>query len=248
MHDLDIARTPRWSNVGRDRKALAIWRTMERNFGPGVSKGAWLDVGCGSGAIATTLAGIARHVTGIDPEPWDAWRGAMAEHSNLRLMVGEFDGPEPPLPGASIDVVVCNQVYEHVRDPFALIRNINRVLVPGGVCYFAGPNLLWPIEPHVFWPFVHWLPRSTAHRTMTVLGSRCASELDAYSTTSWRLVSWFRQSGFSVRNAIPQRALSIEGKGLQPRVMRTFGRLPGVVHDLLLPLMPSFVFLLKKQS
>lgn len=246
MLDVEITRTPRWSNVARDRKALAIWRTLERHYGSEISRGAWLDVGCGSADIASTLAEKAQHVIGVDPEPWDGWRAAMTAHSNLDLMTGDFDGPTPPLPDASINVVICNQVYEHVRDPVALIRNIHRVLTPGGVCYFAGPNLLWPIEPHVFWPFVHWLPRKIAHRAMNLLGSRRTSDLDAYSVTSWQLTSWFKQSGFSVHNAIHDRAMLVEGRSIPALVARGFGRLPRSMHRLLLPLVPSFVFLLRK--
>ena len=69
----------------------------------------------------------------------------------------------------------------------------------GGIAYFAGPNLLFPIEPHVFWPFVHWLPRGLAVRLMRALGSR--KVLDANSASWWRLHAWF--DGFEVSNALP---------------------------------------------
>lgn len=246
MHEDGAALTPRWSNVARDRKAEAIWRTLRHRFGTGIGAGRWLDVGCGSGGIACVLAQKADHVTGVDPEPWEAWRAAVGVHANLQLLAGEFDGASPPLPDASFDVVICNQVYEHVRDPAALVRNIHRVLKPGGLCYFAGPNLLWPIEPHVFWPIVHWLPREAAQRAMVALGSRRAAELDAYSATSWRLVSWFRQSGFIVYNGIPDRMAVTEGRGVLALLMRSFARLPAPVHRVFVPLMPSFVFLLQK--
>ncbi|MHC9087014.1 class I SAM-dependent methyltransferase [Luteimonas sp. RIT-PG2_3] len=247
MPESDSVPTPRWSNVARDQKALAIWRTLENLCGQQVSRGAWLDVGCGSGAVASTLAHKVDLITGVDPEPWGAWQGFMDAHANLRLIAGEFDALLPPFPDASFDVVVCNQVYEHVRDPVALIANIHRVLKPGGVCYFAGPNLLWPVEPHVFWPFVHWIPREFAHRAMTAMGSRRAHELDAYSATFWKLSSWFDGLGFIVRNGIPDRMMVVEGSGIMARVVRRFGSLPDFLHGWLLPFMPSFIFLLRKR-
>ena len=240
-------RTPRWGNEARDRKALAIWRTLEHCCGPEVADGRWLDVGCGSGGIAAALAGSVRQIHGIDPEAWPSWQDAMSRHANLSLYVGVFDCELPPVPDASFDVVVCNQVYEHVGNPLALLRNIQRVLKPTGVCYFAGPNLLWPIEPHVFWPFVHWMPRAQALRLMKVLGSRRCLDLDAYSVSSWRLNAWFEQAGLKPRNAIPDRMLVSEGEGAMDVLARIIGKLPRCVHQLLVPISPAFVYVLSKK-
>lgn len=248
MHESVSPSDPRWSNVARDRKALAIWRTLGRLCGHEISRGAWLDVGCGSGGVASNLAARVERITGVDPEPWSAWSVSMQANPNMHLVAGEFDGPTPPFPDESFDVVICNQVYEHVKDPAALIRNIHRVLKKDGVCYFAGPNLLWPIEPHVFWPFVHWLPRGVAQRAMAMLGSRRASELDAYSVTVWRLLSWFGSCGFEVNDGIRARMMIAEGNGLAARLVRRFGKIPLGLHRLLLPFMPSFIFLLRKRN
>lgn len=244
MHDTERA-VPRWGNEARDRKALAIWLTLLQHCGPRIAEGAWLDVGCGSGGIAATLATKAKLVTGVDPESWDAWSDAMTEHPNLKLVVGAFDGSVPPIPDASIDVAVCNQVYEHVSDPIALVRNIHRVLVPGGVCYFAGPNLLWPIEPHVFWPFVHWLPRRFAHALMRSLGSRHAQDFDAWSWSYWKLTNTFRREGFACTGAIRERLRAqadISGSNLACMA----ARIPKRLIALVTPVAPGFVFVLNK--
>ena len=238
--------TPRWGNQSRDRKALAILRTLQHHCGAAITDGAWLDVGCGSGGIAATLSESVERITGVDPEPWKTWTDLIAAHANLKLLSGSFDGAQPPLEDASINVAVCNQVYEHVSDPVALLRNIHRVLVPGGVCYFAGPNLLWPIEPHVFWPLVHWLPRLFAQRIMRMLGSRHSDDLDAYSRSYPTLVSWFRKLGFAHETALRGRMLAT----LDSRKMSAFSILvrciPNVVLTTLMPLAPGFVFILRK--
>ncbi|MBJ6985300.1 class I SAM-dependent methyltransferase [Luteimonas sp. MC1750] len=233
---------PRWGAKNRDRKAAAILRTMRMICGDTVVGGRWLDAGCGSGGIARALADQVQYVEGVDPDSWTHWRTFEAETENLRFHVGECDGPEPPLPAARYDIVVCNQVYEHVRDPFALLVNIHRMLKRDGHCYFAGPNLWWPIEPHVFWPFVHWLPRTTAHRCMTALGSHRARELDAYSSSYFRLARWFREAGFEYRNVFaerleagfPEDAMSGRAFGLAARAGRA-----------LAPVQPGFVFHLR---
>lgn len=248
MHEVPRSNTPRWGNHARDYKARAIWRTLERHCGSAIFDGAWLDVGCGSGGIASTLSAKVRYVTGVDPEPWEAWNEARALHSNLSFVTGTFDGEIPPVPDVSFDIAVCNQVYEHVGDPVALLRNIHRALVPGGVCYFAGPNLLWPIEPHVFWPFVHWLPRSMAHRVMRWLGSRRAHELDAYSVAYCRLVSWFQAAGFAYENAVVTRLFAGLDEAPGARIAAAMQRVPQWMVGALAPLAPGFVFILRRSD
>ncbi len=63
-----------------------------------------------------------------------------------------------PLEDESCDLVICAQVYEHVPDDRRLAEEVYRVLKPGGVVFFSGPNWLFPIEGHYHLPFLHWLP------------------------------------------------------------------------------------------
>lgn len=236
---------PRWGQEGREAKAEAILKTMQLHTGQALTDAVWLDIGCGSGGIAATLAGHVRRVVGVDPERWERWDAFRAAHANLAFHEGSYRDIERLLGAESIDVVVCNQVYEHVDDPLALLQSIHRVLKPGGLCYFAGPNLLWPIEPHVFWPFVHWLPRRFAQGIMRSLGSRRALELDAYSTHYWRLTRWFRESNLAPTTVVSARLASeLLVRGWSIPLPRPLG---GMI-DLLASLLPGFVFALQKPS
>ncbi len=237
---------PHWESRGRDRKAREIVSTLRRACGDAALAGRWLDVGCGSGGIALALSTEVDEVDAIDIAPWERWTEFMAQRPNLVFRSGQCDISGGLGATERYDVVVCNQVYEHVGDPEQLIANIFDALKPGGICYFAGPNLLWPIEPHVHWPFVHWLPRSWATRLMTALGSRAAKDLDAYSASSWTLRAWFEQAGFEAANAVPARLSTTSGSGLAASTMRLAGRLPAVAHALLLPVVPSFIFILRR--
>lgn len=237
---------PRWGNHARDRKSEAIRLTLEARFGEELRSRKWLDVGCGSGGIAKTLAGNVVAVVGVDPEPWPVWAELEATQGNLRFLALPCDGSSPPLPENSAGVIVCNQVYEHVSDPEALIRNLYLMLESGGVCYFAGPNLLWPIEPHVFWPFVHWLPRSFAHAIMRALGSRKAEELDAFSVSYWTLAQWFDNAGFTHEVAIKARLVSGLRLSRWPLLAVIFTWLPEWLFQLLAPLAPGHVFIIQK--
>lgn len=237
---------PRWGDRDRDRKAQSIVDTLRGVCGDRIVDGKWLDVGCGSGGIAFTMAGLVERIDGVDMEAWERWTAFAKARTNLRFHVGACDGPDLPMPEESCDVIICNQVYEHVSDPEQLVLNIHGMLKPGGVCYFAGPNLLWPIEPHVFWPFVHWVPRRVALAIMRVLGSKRTADFDAYLATYWKLNSWFKKRGFQVRNAVPERMRAAQGSSLAALTLRFFGNLPRVVFALLAPIVPSFIFVLRK--
>ena len=237
---------PRWGNEDRAGKAEAIWQTLLHFRGPGVGTGIWLDIGCGSGGIAANLASRVERVIGFDPEAWPLWELLRQQHANLELHAGGIEDLSPGPPSAMFDVVICNQVYEHVPDPRALISSIHRCLKPGGVCYFAGPNLLFPIEPHVFWPCVHWLPRGFARALMRVLGSKQWRDLDAYSTDYWTLKSWF-EPYFHVTNAVPfmlRRVSMARWAGIG----RLLAFMPEGMIDFLTPLSPGFVFVLEKKT
>jgi SAM-dependent methyltransferase len=244
VSDLRIC-TPRWGSDHRERKALAIYATLVSAIGPRTESATWVDVGCGSGGIAAALSVLAGNVIGVDPEPWPDWDEMCVRQTNLSFLVSRFDGDQPPIADASADIVVCNQVYEHVSDPAALLRNIYRILKPGGVCYFAGPNLLWPIEPHVFWPFVHWMPRKTALALMNLLGSNQASDLDAASLDWWRLTSLIDTTGFERHDGIKARLVG-GLKGTRIEGLLTF--LPNRLFAFLAPVSPGFVFILYKSA
>lgn len=234
---------PRWGQEGREAKAEAILGTLQQHTGQALTDGVWLDIGCGSGGIAATLASHVQQVIGVDPERWERWDAFRAAHANLVFHEGTYRDLERLLGNESIDVVVCNQVYEHVDDPVALLQSIQQVLKPGGLCYFAGPNLLWPIEPHVFWPFVHWLPRRFAHAVMTALGSRKAVELDAWATHFWKLNGWFHMTGFTAASVI---ALRLKAGGAFRSPLMKIATPFAPLGDVLAPIGPAFVFALRK--
>lgn len=233
---------PQWGAAHRDRKAANIVDCLELLTDRDLSTSSCVDIGCGSGGISFHLAPHFETVCGVDPEPWKRWSDFEAERSNLNFRAESVDTLS--LESNSVDVVICNQVYEHVPSPQELILQIYRILKPGGNCYFAGPNLLYPIEPHVFWPFVHWIPRPWALTLLRAFSPQKEELLDANSTTYWTLKRWLRD--FSIVDAVPQlirhRINSTGG------VWRLFRPIPEGVLKLLGFLSPGFVFVLTKPS
>ena len=64
------------------------------------------------------------------------------------------DAARLPCQDESLAGVVCNAVLEHVRDPWAVVREITRVLSPGGIIYIEVPFLQhYHPSPEDFWRF-----------------------------------------------------------------------------------------------
>ena len=94
-----------------------------------------LDLGCAGGFMAEALDDRGARVTGLDPAG-EAIAAARAHATDRRIAYHVGVGEALPYPDASFDAVVCVDVLEHVRDLGQVVREIARVLKPGGVlCY-----------------------------------------------------------------------------------------------------------------
>ena len=121
----------------------------------------FLDVGCGPGALLAAAARKGRHGIGIDVSlEWlVVARRMMQEHGGHPVLAAAM-AEALPLADGSAGGVLSLDVIEHVADQERTLREIGRVLAPGGVCVLATPNRfsLTP-EPHVGVWGVGWLPR-----------------------------------------------------------------------------------------
>jgi 2-polyprenyl-3-methyl-5-hydroxy-6-metoxy-1,4-benzoquinol methylase len=123
-----------------------------------------LDVGCGSGGLSIAFAQRGAQVSAIEP---DATRRAWAEEriAGHDVIVELSDSVAERLNHAdeSVDVVLLDSVIEHVEDPQATLREVVRVLRPGGVVYITWPNK-WSLplilrDPHYQMLGVVLMPR-----------------------------------------------------------------------------------------
>lgn len=116
-----------------------------------------LEVGCGSGFIAHHFA---THPT------LKCSVSAVDVHDN-RQVHDSYDyqpvtGVALPFADGRFDAVISNHVIEHVgdtADQIEHLREIRRVLKPGGAAYLAVPNRWMLTEPHYQLKFLSWLPR-----------------------------------------------------------------------------------------
>lgn len=92
-----------------------------------------LDAGCGDGALACAAASRGAEVTGIDADPaMLAAARSRAATAGLRATFSEGRIERLPFPDASFDVVVAVTVLCFVADAGGAVREMARVLRPGG--------------------------------------------------------------------------------------------------------------------
>lgn len=123
-----------------------------------------LDIGCGLGAYVANFRRYTPHAYGMDVDAPRVQEGRRRGIDNLLLAAAE----SLPFADGSFDVVVLNEVIEHVRDDRATLKEACRVLSPGGEVVIYAPNRLYPFETHGVYlgkryvfgniPLVNWLP------------------------------------------------------------------------------------------
>jgi 2-polyprenyl-3-methyl-5-hydroxy-6-metoxy-1,4-benzoquinol methylase len=102
-----------------------------------------LDLGCSGGLLAERLRGLGHHVTGVDGIEIDGVRDRVDE-----FVLGDLEDGIPADVGTGFDVVVAADVIEHVRNPRALLSQMNDRVTSGGQVLVSTPN------------FGHWYPRA----------------------------------------------------------------------------------------
>ncbi|MBC7541484.1 MAG: metalloregulator ArsR/SmtB family transcription factor [Candidatus Sericytochromatia bacterium] len=90
------------------------------------------DLGCGTGSGTEMLAPFVRQVVAVDQSApmLQAARERLARHDNVRFVESPLE--DLPLETASLDAAICTLVLHHVDDPPAVLREMARVLRPGG--------------------------------------------------------------------------------------------------------------------
>jgi len=98
-----------------------------------------LDVASGEGYGSNLLAEVARSVTGVDISN-AAIHSARKKYQKPNLRFEQGDCVQLPLESASVDLVVSFETIEHHDQHEAMLREIRRILRPGGVLLISSPN------------------------------------------------------------------------------------------------------------
>jgi SAM-dependent methyltransferase len=101
-----------------------------------------LEVGCGMATFRGNLS-APHEYWGIEPSPEAA---AIARGRADRVLVGTFDAVAAELPAGAFDLVVCNDVIEHMADPDGFLERVRAHLAPGGVLVGSIPNVRFAVH------------------------------------------------------------------------------------------------------
>lgn len=166
-----------------------VWRAGQarrlgfiRAAAPALAAGAArvLENGCGVGAYLGPLRAFTPHVFGLE---YEFERAAEAAQANPPPLIVCAAGEALPYAAHSFDVMLSNEVLEHVQDDRAAAAEMVRALRPGGRLIVFCPNRWYPVETHgIYWrgryhfgniPLVNYLP--------TALRNRLAPHVRAYT-------------------------------------------------------------------
>lgn len=205
-----------------------------------------LEVGCGSGLIAKAL--------------YESSEGALEVHAvdvaDNRVDTAGYSfkhvsGTDLPYPSGHFDIVITNHVVEHVGNWQAQIdhlKEVRRVLRPDGIVYFAVPNKWRFIEPHYRLPFLSWLPQSAGDALLRVFRKGTHYDCRPLSTTDARHL--FKEADMSWTDCTLQALhvtceLEFKASSITSLISRL---LPDRALALFLPVIPTFVYLLKPRA
>jgi len=136
-----------------------------------------LDFGCGRGSLVGKLRRKGWRAFGVEIEQRFVDAGAavsqMASEPYPILSTLSADG-RTVFPDGFFDMVLTEQVLEHVRDLEQLVGEMDRITAPGGILAHSFPAQYRILEPHYKLPFVHWLPKNNlryaATRALVAIG------------------------------------------------------------------------------
>jgi SAM-dependent methyltransferase len=141
-----------------------------------------LDVGCGRGDRVAWLC----------QQGWDAY-GADIADAYLEQGRGFMDSagygahrlqsmPDGRIPfgAGTFDIVLSDQVFEHVADLDSFAAELGRVTKVGGRGLHVFPARWRPIEPHMRTPFVHWFPKGRARKGAMAAALRAGLAVDHF--------------------------------------------------------------------
>ncbi len=186
----------RWWDANSEFKPLHDINPLRLNYindRVGLKDKTVLDIGCGGGILAESMAAHGASVTGIDlgEAPLAVAKlhlkesGQKVEYRHISAEDLALEKPE------SYDVVTCMEMLEHVPDPSSTIEACARLVKPGGQVFFSTINRnpkswLFAIVGAEY--ILNLLPRGT-HEYMKFIKP---SELER----------WARHAGLTVREFI----------------------------------------------
>jgi len=125
---------------GLMKLGLADVRFADRTSGfggPGKPPRTFLDIGCATGMLIESMKGAGWEVRGVDLCRESAEYGR--QHRGVDIFAGTLE--EARIPDGTFGAVHFSHLIEHVPDPRSFLREVRRVLAPGGYAAITTPNV-----------------------------------------------------------------------------------------------------------
>ncbi len=115
---------------------LAEYFSILRRAAPASGAVRFLDVGCGPGGLVQEAGRYGWQAAGLEISRWAVEIG---RKNGLEIHEGTLE--EAAFPGEAFDVIAMFDVLEHLPHPRGYLREILRILRPGGVLVVETPNV-----------------------------------------------------------------------------------------------------------
>jgi len=120
-----------------DRFGVWLSGRQIRRWVPSFRERRVADVGCGfQASFARTLLGEVAEAVLVDV----SLAPDLKSNPKVRALEGALPGVLAQVPDASVDVVLCVSVLEHLWEPLEALRHFRRMLSPGGTCLLNVPS------------------------------------------------------------------------------------------------------------
>lgn len=156
--------------------------------------GALLDVGCANGAFIAAMDRLGYDVHGVETDAAAAAQANEALRHLKRKPVVNATLEQAGFSAGSFDIITLWHAIEHVDDPLSTLREVRRLLKPGGICVIQTPKAEC-IESRIFgvywagWECPRHLWLFTAN-TLTALSQKAGfNRIQALNGTSYGIFS-----------------------------------------------------------
>ena len=161
---------------------------------------------------------IAAHIASLGPSNLSAAEISGGNHAGVpwkeftRLDYPEFDLCAPVVDRGRFDVVICEQVLEHVGDPWGAAANLRELTVPGGHVIVSTPFLIKQHELLLFGMADYWRFTPRGLRTLLESASLVVDAVDTWGNRQCVVGNLRRWSSYrpwhSLRND-PELAIQV---------------------------------------
>lgn len=193
-------------------------------------EGKILDVGASPFHITFCLKQLGFEVTGVDINP-DPFKSFINKY-NLVIKKTNIETEELPFKTNAFDFIIFNEVFEHLRiNPIFTLKEINRVLKPGGVLLLTTPNLYAIHKIFMFNLGKSFNDAYDEFNKLNIYGY--IGHIREYSTSEIR--KFLQNTNFKIENIVYRHDYSFFQ---YPGFSNIFIKLMGLVVDLLMMIIP----------